>query len=335
MAAISQARCSRAGSGPPPGPAPCWPPGPAFASTPSGLEGRLADTHRSIVVAAAEPRQWQRLPICAKILPWLKAAPGRRPAARSRRRLRRRHPAAAARLGRACRRQPLLRRRRRRAHRRAGAHRRRATRWCPTLTRRRWPRRTPSSSRHPHAGPPARGCCSAPSTRRRCRAIRPGTRLVSICTGAFVLAATGVLDGRPATTHWAYADAFRRLYPRVRLDEKLLFVDDGDVLTSAGLAAGVDLCLHIIRRDHGVAVANHVARRTVVPPWRAGRPGAVHRAAGARQRRGDDGRRAGLGDCAPRRPHRRRAARPERPDERADVQPALPRGDRPVTRGAG
>lgn len=100
--------------------------------------------------------------------------------------------------------------------------------------------------------------------------IRPGTRLVSICTGAFVLGAMGVLDDRRATTHWAYADDFRRLYPAVRLDEKLLFVDDGDVLTSAGLAAGIDLCLHIIRRDHGVAVANHVARRTVVPPWRAG-----------------------------------------------------------------
>ncbi|HEU5265757.1 MAG TPA: helix-turn-helix domain-containing protein [Jatrophihabitans sp.] len=100
--------------------------------------------------------------------------------------------------------------------------------------------------------------------------IRPGTRLVSICTGAFALAAAGRLDGRPATTHWAHADAFRRLFPAVRLDEDRLFVDDGDVLTSAGLAAGIDLCLHIIRRDHGVAVANRVARQCVVPPWRAG-----------------------------------------------------------------
>src|SRR4051812_49659876 len=100
--------------------------------------------------------------------------------------------------------------------------------------------------------------------------IRPGTRLVSICTGAFVLAAAGMLDGRPATTHWKFADAMRRLHPAVLLDENVLFVDDGDVLTSAGLAAGIDLCLHIIRSDHGAQVANAVARYCVVPPWREG-----------------------------------------------------------------
>ncbi len=100
--------------------------------------------------------------------------------------------------------------------------------------------------------------------------IRPGTRLVSICTGAFVLAAAGLLDGRPATTHWKFADAMRRLHPAVLVDENVLFVDDGDVLTSAGLAAGIDLCLHIIRRDHGARVANTVARYCVVPPWREG-----------------------------------------------------------------
>jgi transcriptional regulator GlxA family with amidase domain len=100
--------------------------------------------------------------------------------------------------------------------------------------------------------------------------IRPGTRLVSICTGAFVLAAAGLLDGRPATTHWFWADRFRRMYPQVRLDPTVLFVDDGDVLTSAGVAAGVDLCLHLVRHDHGAAVANRAARRCVVPPWRAG-----------------------------------------------------------------
>jgi transcriptional regulator GlxA family with amidase domain len=100
--------------------------------------------------------------------------------------------------------------------------------------------------------------------------IRPGTRLVSICTGAFVLAAAGLLDGRPATTHWKFDDALRRLYPDVRVDENVLFVDDGDVLTSAGLAAGIDLCLHIIRSDHGAQVANAVARYCVVPPWREG-----------------------------------------------------------------
>jgi transcriptional regulator GlxA family with amidase domain len=106
--------------------------------------------------------------------------------------------------------------------------------------------------------------------REALRRVRPGTRLVSICTGAFVLAAAGLLSGRPATTHWAYAESFRRLYPDVKLDENLLFVDDGDVLTSAGLAAGVDLCLHLIRRDHGSAVANQAARHCVVPPWRDG-----------------------------------------------------------------
>jgi transcriptional regulator GlxA family with amidase domain len=100
--------------------------------------------------------------------------------------------------------------------------------------------------------------------------IRPGTRLVSICTGAFVLAAAGLLDGRPATTHWRFAGDLRRLHPRVRVDENVLFVDDGDILSSAGLAAGIDLCLHIIRSDHGAQVANAVARYCVVPPWREG-----------------------------------------------------------------
>ena len=109
-----------------------------------------------------------------------------------------------------------------------------------------------------------------PQARRALARIRPGTRLVSICTGAFVLAAAGLLEGRPATTHWRFADDMRRLHPAVRLDENVLFVDDGDVLTSAGLAAGIDLCLHIIRSDHGAQVANAVARYCVVPPWREG-----------------------------------------------------------------
>ncbi|MEU0114868.1 helix-turn-helix domain-containing protein [Streptomyces bobili] len=100
--------------------------------------------------------------------------------------------------------------------------------------------------------------------------IRPGTRLASICTGVYVLAAAGVLDGRPATTHWADAARLQRLFPSVRVDPDVLFIDDGDVLTSAGVAAGIDLCLHMVRRDHGTAVANEVARRTVVPPHRDG-----------------------------------------------------------------
>lgn len=100
--------------------------------------------------------------------------------------------------------------------------------------------------------------------------IRPGTRLASICTGVYVLAAAGRLDGRPATTHWADAERFQRMFPKIKVDADVLFIDDGDVLTSAGVAAGIDLCLHLVRRDHGTAVANDVARRTVVPPHRDG-----------------------------------------------------------------
>ncbi|MES9559584.1 GlxA family transcriptional regulator [Streptomyces sp. NPDC088190] len=100
--------------------------------------------------------------------------------------------------------------------------------------------------------------------------VRPGTRMVSICTGAFVLAAAGLLDGRRATTHWDLSGCLREWFPLVQLDPKVLFVDDGDVLTAAGAAAGVDVCLHIVRTDHGSAVANQVARHCVVPPWREG-----------------------------------------------------------------
>ncbi|HEX7827953.1 MAG TPA: helix-turn-helix domain-containing protein [Mycobacterium sp.] len=100
--------------------------------------------------------------------------------------------------------------------------------------------------------------------------VTPGARLVSICTGAFVLAAAGLLDGRPATTHWALADLFREWYPRVALNPDVLFIDDGDVLTSAGAASGIDVCLHVVRKDHGSEVANRVARMCVVPPWRDG-----------------------------------------------------------------
>ena len=97
-----------------------------------------------------------------------------------------------------------------------------------------------------------------------------GARLASICTGAFVLAATGLLDGRRATTHWKHAHALRVAHPAVRVDESVLYVDDGSLLTSAGSAAGLDMCLHLIRRDHGSAVANTVARRLVLAPHREG-----------------------------------------------------------------
>jgi transcriptional regulator GlxA family with amidase domain len=102
------------------------------------------------------------------------------------------------------------------------------------------------------------------------RFVSPGTRFVSICTGAFVLAAAGLLDGRPATTHWCLADLFREWYPQVALDPDVLFVDDGDVLTSAGAASGIDVCLYLVRADHGSEIANHVARMCVAPPWRDG-----------------------------------------------------------------
>lgn len=97
-----------------------------------------------------------------------------------------------------------------------------------------------------------------------------GARLVSICSGAFALAAAGVLDDRVAATHWRYAPELARRFPRVRVDPDVLYVDGGDVLTSAGSAAGLDLCLHLIRLDHGAAVANAVARRLVIPPHRHG-----------------------------------------------------------------
>jgi len=102
------------------------------------------------------------------------------------------------------------------------------------------------------------------------RAHGRGARVVSICSGAFALAAAGLLDGRRAATHWRYAAELQRRHPRVDVDADVLYVDDGDVLTSAGSAAGIDLCLHLVRRDHGAQVANHVARRLVVAPHRDG-----------------------------------------------------------------
>jgi AraC family transcriptional regulator, transcriptional activator FtrA len=97
-----------------------------------------------------------------------------------------------------------------------------------------------------------------------------GARLLSICSGSFVLAATGLLDGRRATTHWRYADELQRRYPRIQVDRNVLYVDEGQILTSAGSAAGLDLCLHLVRRDYGPALANQVARRLVISPHRDG-----------------------------------------------------------------
>jgi AraC family transcriptional regulator, transcriptional activator FtrA len=97
-----------------------------------------------------------------------------------------------------------------------------------------------------------------------------GVRMVSVCTGAFVLAAAGLLDGRTVTTHWQYAERLQRRYPRVRVDPRVLYVADGQVLTSAGTAAGIDLCLHLVACDHGIEAAAAVARRLVMPLFRSG-----------------------------------------------------------------
>ena len=97
-----------------------------------------------------------------------------------------------------------------------------------------------------------------------------GACIVGLCLGAYVLAEAGLLDGRPATTHWIATDDFGRRYPQVRLQSDVLYVDDGDVVTSAGTAAGIDCCLHVVRRRHGAEVANRIARAMVVAPHRRG-----------------------------------------------------------------
>ncbi len=97
-----------------------------------------------------------------------------------------------------------------------------------------------------------------------------GARLVSICSGVAVIAATGLLNGKRATTHWRYASALQKIYPNIEVDSSVLYVDEGQILTSAGSAAGLDLCLYLVRRDFSPKIANQVARRLVVPPHRDG-----------------------------------------------------------------
>jgi AraC family transcriptional activator FtrA len=99
---------------------------------------------------------------------------------------------------------------------------------------------------------------------------RRGARIVAICTGAFVLARTGLLDGRGATTHWRETDRLAAAFPEVRVERDVLYVDHGDVATSAGTGAGIDLCLHLVRADHGAAHAARIARNMVLPPHREG-----------------------------------------------------------------
>ncbi|TDB92934.1 helix-turn-helix domain-containing protein [Actinomadura sp. 7K534] len=97
-----------------------------------------------------------------------------------------------------------------------------------------------------------------------------GARIVALCTGAFVLAAAGLLEGRRATTHWMHARRLAERHPEVKVDASVLYIDDGDILTSAGTAAGLDLCLHVVRSDHGAAVARALAKRLVMPAHRPG-----------------------------------------------------------------
>ncbi|QIY68139.1 DJ-1/PfpI family protein [Streptomyces sp. RLB1-33] len=97
-----------------------------------------------------------------------------------------------------------------------------------------------------------------------------GARIASICTGAFALAAAGLLNGRTVTTHWASADELEELYPHLHVDRNVLYIDDDPLLTSAGVTAGIDLCLHLVRKDLGAAVANDIARELVAAPHRDG-----------------------------------------------------------------
>lgn len=120
------------------------------------------------------------------------------------------------------------------------------------------------SWRNPDEPPPEPLLAALRAARER------GACLVGLCLGAFVLAAAGILDGRPATTHWLCADKLARRYPRIDVRPEVLYIDDGDVLTSAGVAAGIDCCLHLLRRWCGAEIAGYVARRMVVPPHRQG-----------------------------------------------------------------
>src|SRR5215469_11836397 len=102
------------------------------------------------------------------------------------------------------------------------------------------------------------------------RAIDRGSRVLSVCTGAFVLGAAGLLEGRRCTTHWKHVDLLARTYPDAKVDPDVLYVDDDPVITSAGTAAGIDACLYLVRKEQGTRVANGIARRMVVPPHRDG-----------------------------------------------------------------
>jgi transcriptional regulator GlxA family with amidase domain len=152
------------------------------------------------------------------------------------------------------------------------------------------------------------------------RAHAGGARMVSLCTGAFVLAAAGLLDQRRVTTHWAECARFAARFPAVTVDPDVLYVDDGDVLTSAGSVASIDLCLHLVRQDYGAEIATRVARDLVVPPHRdGGQAQYIDRA----RHGGPVHRHHRLGPCAPARAADGRRPRPARGDEPAHLRPPV------------
>src|SRR3954471_14207833 len=132
--------------------------------------------------------------------------------------------------------------------------------------------RGPGRRRHRHRPGPASLGPPRPRIARRRPSGRAGqgARVVGLCTGSFALAAAGILDGLTATTHWMYADELASRYPQVRVDRDVLYAGNAQVMTSAGTASGLDLCIELLRRDHGAAVANDVARRMVIAPHREG-----------------------------------------------------------------
>ena len=153
-----------------------------------------------------------------------------------------------------------------------------------------------------------------------------GARMVSICTGAFALAYAGILDGRRATTHWFAAAGLAEMFPRVDVDPDALYVDEGDVLTSAGLSAGIDLCLHLVRSDHGERVGARVARVMVAAPHRdGGQAQFIERAMPAATDNGSLEAGARLGARAPDRAARRRHTRRPRLGQPAHLRPPLRR----------
>ena len=160
------------------------------------------------------------------------------------------------------------------------------------------------------------------------RAHDRGARLVSVCSGVFVLAATGLLDGRRATTHWRYIDALQSRYPRIEVEPDVLYVDEGSILTSAGSAAGIDLCLHIVRRDFGAGDREPRGAPSARAAGARRRPGAVCGAADAARRGAGARARPRLGERASRAAASGRSARRARRHVAAQLRAAIQGGDR-------